>query len=129
MTVYIEYVLIDNIALRKLVNAYSDYPLRIYLYMLYALKKGEKKINQKTLCEVVGLASNTRYVISDSVDALINGGFIKVRCEYENNIIVKNGVEVEHNTPNYYYVHEILVNITVGGYKFFYLKDYKSQNK
>lgn len=26
----------------------------------------------------------------------------------------------------YYYVHEILVNITVGGYKFFYLKDYKS---
>ena len=98
-----KYVLIDNVALRKLINAYSDYPLRIYLYMLYALRKGEKKISQKTLCEVVGLASNTRYVISDSVDALIDGGFIKVRCEYENNIIIKNGVEVEHITPNYYY--------------------------
>ena len=98
-----KYVLIDNIALRKLINAYSDYPLRIYLYMLYALKKGERKINQKTLCDVVGLASNTRYVISDSVDALIDGGFINVRCEYENNIIIKNGVEVEHTTPHYYY--------------------------
>jgi len=98
-----KYVLIDNIALRKLINAYSDYPLRIYLYMLYALRNGEKRINQKTLCQVVGLASNTRYVISDSVDALINGGFIKVRCEYENNLIIKNGVEVEHTTPVYYY--------------------------
>lgn len=98
-----KFVLIDNIALRKLVNAYSDYPLRIYLYLLYTLRNGEKKINQKTLCEVVGLSNNTRYVISDSVDALINGGFISVRCEYENSLIMKNGVEVEHNVPNYYY--------------------------
>ena len=98
-----KFVLIDNVALRKLVNAYSDYPLRIYLYMLYALRNGEKRITQKTLCDVVGISNNTRYVISDSVDALINGGFISVRCEYENNIIVKNGVEVEHTTPNYYY--------------------------
>ena len=98
-----KFVLIDNIALRKLVNAYSDYPLRIYLYMLYTLRNGEKRITQKTLCEVVGLSNNTRYVISDSVDALIDGGFINVRCEYENNLIMKNGVEVEHNTLNYYY--------------------------
>lgn len=98
-----KYVLIDNIALRKLINAYSDYPLRIYLYMLYALRKGEKRITQKTLCEVVGISNNTRYVISDCVDSLIDGGFISVRCEYENNLIVKNGVEIEHTTPNYYY--------------------------
>lgn len=98
-----KFVLIDNIALRKLINAYSDYPLKIYLYFLYALRNGEKRITQKTLCEVVGLANNTRYVISDSVDALINGGFIDVRCEYENKLIIKNDVEVEHSVPNYYY--------------------------
>lgn len=98
-----KYVLIDNIALRKLINAYTDYPLRIYLYMLYTLRNGEKQITQKTLCEVVGLSNNTRYVISDCIDALIDGGFINVRCEYGNKIIEKNGISEEHTVPNYYY--------------------------
>lgn len=98
-----KYVTIDNVVLRKLINAYSDYPLRLYLYFLYVLRNGEKLITQKTLCKVVGLSNNTRYVVSDSVDALINGGFLKIRCEYENDIVTKNGVKVENSIPRYYY--------------------------
>lgn len=98
------FVTITNIALRKLVNAYSENSLRIYLFLLYKCYKGEAYIKQEEICEAIGLSYKTRKVVTDCVEALIKGGFISVRNDYSVNTRKnKNGDTVEHIIPNYFY--------------------------
>lgn len=99
-----QFVVITNIALRILVNAYSENTLRIYLFLLYKCYKGEAYIKQEEICEAIGLSYKTRGVVTDCVEALIKGGFIKVRNDFNIHTRVnKNGDKVEHIIPNYYY--------------------------
>ena len=99
-----QFVTITNVALRILVNAYSENALRIYLFLLYKCYKGQAHIKQEEICEAIGLSYKTRGVVTDCVEALIKGGFIKVRNEFNIHTRVnKNGEKVEHTIPNYYY--------------------------
>ena len=98
------FVTITNIALRQLVNAYSENSLRIYLFLLYKCYKGEAYIKQEEICEAIGLSYKTRKVVTDCVEALINGGFISVRNDYNVHTRKnKSGDTVEHIIPNYFY--------------------------
>ena len=77
---------------------------RIYLFLLYKCYKGEAYIKQEEICEAIGLSYKTRGVVTDCVEALIKGGFIKVRNDFNVHTRVnKNGDKVEHIIPNYYY--------------------------
>ena len=99
-----QFVTITNVALRILVNAYSENALRIYLFLLYKCYKGQAHIKQEEICEAIGLSYKTRGVVTDCVEALIKGGFIKVRNEFNIHTRVnKNGDTIEHTIPNYYY--------------------------
>lgn len=98
------FVTITNIALRQLVNAYSENSLRIYLYLLYKCYKGEAYIKQEEICQAIGLSYKTRKVVTDCVEALIKGGFIKVKNNFNVHTRVnKQGQTVEHIIPNYFY--------------------------
>ena len=98
------FVTITNVALRKLVNAYSENSLRIYLYLLYKCYKGEAYIKQEEICQAIGLSYKTRKVVTDCVEALIKGGFIKVKNNFNVHTRVnKQGETVEHIIPNYFY--------------------------
>ncbi|MGL5750480.1 MAG: hypothetical protein ACRCXT_08140 [Paraclostridium sp.] len=99
-----KYVTITNVALRKLINAYSEYALRIYLFLLYKCYKGGKLIKQTEICEAVGLAEKSRKIVTDCVDALERGGFIEVSIDYNvTDRTNEEGITVEHTIPNYYY--------------------------
>ena len=98
------FVTITNIALRQLVNAYSENSLRIYLFLLSKCYKGEAYINQEEICQAIGLSYKTRKVVTDCVEALIKGGFIKVKNNFNVHTRVnKQGQTVEHIIPNYFY--------------------------
>lgn len=112
------FVTIDNIALRKLCNAYSEYALRLYIifnYMCvevlrdmnskeYYVNKIEKHITQEWLCKKIGIKYSHRIVVTDCVEALINGGFINLRKEYKLNPTEnENGELVLHKVPYFYY--------------------------
>lgn len=98
------FVTITNIALRQLVNAYSENSLRIYLFLLYKCYKGEAYIKQEEICQAIGLSYKTRKVVTDCVEALIKGGFIKVKNNFNVHTRVnKQGQTVEHIIPNYFY--------------------------
>lgn len=98
------FVTITNVALRKLVNAYSENSLRIYLFLLYKCYKGEAYIKQEEICEAIGLSYKTRKVVTDCVEALIKGGFISVRNDYSVTTRKnKSGDTLEHIIPNYFY--------------------------
>lgn len=99
-----DYVTITNVALRQLVNAYSENALRIYLFLLYKCYKGEAYIKQEEICEAIGLSYKTRKVVTDCIEALIKGGFINVKNNFKVHTRVnKKGDTVEHIIPNYYY--------------------------
>ena len=98
------FVTITNIALRQLVNAYSENSLRIYLFLLSKCYKGEAYIKQEEICQAIGLSYKTRKVVTDCVEALIKGGFIKVKNNFNVHTRVnKQGQTVEHIIPNYFY--------------------------
>lgn len=98
------FVTITNIALRKLVNAYSENSLRIYLFLLSKCYKGEAYIKQEEICQAIGISYKTRKVVTDCVEALIKGGFIKVKNNFNVHTRVnKQGQTVEHIIPNYFY--------------------------
>ena len=98
------FVTITNIALRQLVYAYSENSLRIYLYLLSKCYKGEAYIKQEEICQAIGLSYKTRKVVTDCVEALIKGGFIKVKNNFNVHTRVnKQGQTVEHIIPNYFY--------------------------
>ena len=98
------FVTITNIALRQLVNANSENSLRIYLFLLSKCYKGEAYIKQEEICQAIGLSYKTRKVVTDCVEALIKGGFIKVKNNFNVHTRVnKQGQTVEHIIPNYFY--------------------------
>lgn len=111
------FVTIDNVALRKLCTAYSENVLRLYIifnYMCievlkntedknYIVNRIEKHITQEWLCKKIGISYNNRIVITDCVEALVNGGFIKVRIDYKYNPIEKDGDVNIYKVPFYYY--------------------------
>lgn len=99
-----DFITITNVALRQLVNAYSENTLRIYLYLLQRCYNGETYIKQEEICKAIGLSYKTRKVVTDCVEALVKGGFIKVKNNFNVNTRVnKKGEVVEHIIPNYYY--------------------------
>ena len=99
-----DFITITNVALRQLVNAYSENSLRIYLFLLSKCYKGEAYIKQEEICQAIGISYKTRKVVTDCVEALIKGGFIKVKNNFNVNTRVnKKGEVVEHIIPNYYY--------------------------
>lgn len=93
----LNFVTIDNIALRKLCIAYSEYALRLYVvfkYMCvditknpktnkYVVTNKETHLTQEWLCKKIGIKHSYRTIITECVDALVSGGFIKVRKEYK----------------------------------------------
>lgn len=107
------YTLIHDKALRKLVNAYSENTLRIYLVLLYkcfdefkdenTIIYKECELTQEYLCEKVGLKTNSRKIVSDCVEALAKGGFIKVRVEHKTNYENKNGELLNYPISKYFY--------------------------
>lgn len=99
-----KYVTVTNVALRKLINAYSEYALRIYLFLLYKCYKEAKLIKQSEICEAVGISDKSRKIVTDCVDALEKGGFIQVMVDYNiTDRTTEDGRIVEHTIPNYYY--------------------------
>lgn len=98
------FVTIDNIALRKLCNAYSENTLRLYIIFKYMCRDvAERHITQECLCEKIGLSYKSRMIITDCVDALVSGGFIKVRVDYKYNTVERNGEDLCYKVPWYYY--------------------------
>lgn len=99
-----KFVTISNVALRKLVNSYSEYALRIYLVFLYKCYEGECYMTQDYICKKIGLESKSRVIVTDCIDALEKGGFIQTRVEY-GSIGKKNidGDLYEQVIPKYYY--------------------------
>lgn len=112
------FVTIDNVALRKLCNAYSENSLRLYIifnYMCieilqninskeYIVNTKETHITQEWLCKKIGIKYSNRIVITDCVEALTKGGFINVRKEYKLNPVKNESGEVTlHKVPYYYY--------------------------
>lgn len=99
-----KFVTINNIALRKLVNAYSEYSLRIYLFLLYKCYKGAKLIKQSEICNSIGISEKSRKIVTDCVEALEKGGFINVDIEYSViDTVNKQGLKIERSIPNYFY--------------------------
>lgn len=107
------YILIHDKALRKLVNAYSENTLRIYLILLYkcfdefkdenTIIYKECEITQEYLCKKIGLKTSSRKIITDCIEALSRGGFIKVRVEYKTNYENKNGELLDYPVQKYFY--------------------------
>lgn len=102
---YAKYVTITNVALKELVNAYSENTLRIYLYMLYrCYKKNNIYIRQSEICEAVGLKTTSRAIVTDCVNALVKGGYITVDIEYGvSQNINDNGDNFDYVIPNLFY--------------------------
>lgn len=109
---YKNYILIRDKALRKLVNAYNENALRIYLILLYkcfnnfdndTINYKEVELTQEYLCEKIGLKNSSRKVLTDCVEALVCGGFIKVRLEYKTNYENKSGGILNYPISKYYY--------------------------
>lgn len=112
-----EFITIDNIALRDLCSTFSSNALKLYIILSYAcvsaykekgkqkytVKRIEKHITQKWLCEKMGIAYSNRSVITTYVKYLKKSGFIKVREEYKLNNVTKNGKNVVHKVPHFYY--------------------------
>ncbi len=99
-----QYVTITNIALRKLTNAYSEYSLRIYLFLLYKCRQGTKIIKQEEICNAIGIAKSSSKIVTDCVQALNLGGFINIEIDYiVTTRVSKNNINIEHTIPNYYY--------------------------
>ncbi|MGL5711540.1 MAG: hypothetical protein ACRCX2_00855, partial [Paraclostridium sp.] len=109
------YTLIHDVALRKLINAYSENSLKTYLVILYTCylnndknKNGEiiyqeKHIDQNYLCEKIGLKTTSRKLITDCIEALAKGGFIKVRLEYAMHSSIKDGEVITKPISRYFY--------------------------
>lgn len=107
------YTLINEKALKKLINAYSENTLRIYLVLLYKcfvninsngeLIYKEMELKQSYICEKIGLKPSSRKKVTDCVDALVGGGFIKVRLEYKTEYENKNGNVLAYPIVKYFY--------------------------
>lgn len=107
------YILIHDKALRKLVNAYSENTLRIYLILLYkcfdefkdenTITYKECEMTQEYLCQKIGLKANSRKIIADCIEALARGGFIKIRVEYKTNYETKNKELLNYPIAKYFY--------------------------
>lgn len=98
------YVTLTNVALRKLVNAHSEYSMRIYLFLLYKCHFGEKLIKQNEICEAIGISPKSRKIVTDCIEALEYCGFISVSVDFKiHEKTNEDGKIIEHTIPNYYY--------------------------
>lgn len=99
-----KYVTITNVALRILINATNDRMIRIYLFMLYKLRNGERCLTQAEICEKVGLSTESTYIVSDCVNSLCKLGFIDISVEHHEDIVTrKNGTDYAQTIPKHYY--------------------------
>lgn len=81
-----KFVTIDSDMLRALVNAFSSNTIKVYVFLKYMCRDGEKKITRSYIAKNIGFAtsSDSLKIISDCTKALCGGGFINKRKVYKN---------------------------------------------
>ena len=81
-----KFVTIDSDMLRALVDAFSSNSIKIYVFLKYMCKDGERKITRSYIAKSIGLtgSNDSLKTISNCTKALCGAGFINKRKVYKN---------------------------------------------